>query len=193
MRRRRPGRRADLPAGARVSRERRLRDRRSRLSQQVAHVLGRQVRRLLRRADRLHRRRLGGHQGPRHRGHPAGDRQAPRHRRGRRDRPADHDEGMRRGDPPARHPHDGEPEPGDGRRHRHVRRVPRQDRRADQVRLRRRARLRRPPGRLRRSHGAPRPLQADREGRPRRLEGRELSHPRRRRTRSRRLPAVGGR
>ena len=53
-----------------------------------------------------------------------------------------------------RHQDDREPEPGDGRRHRHVRRLPRQGRRTGQVRLRRRPRLRRPPGRLRRPDGA---------------------------------------
>ncbi len=65
---------------------------------QGADVLGRQVPRLLRRTDRLHRRRLGRHQGPGHRGHQAGHRGARRHRRGGGHRPADHDEGLRRDD-----------------------------------------------------------------------------------------------
>ena len=94
---------------------------------------------------------------------------ARRHRRGGGHRPADHDEGLRRRDAALRHQDHGQPEPGDGRRHRHVRRLPREDRRAGQVRLRRRPRLRRPPGRLRRPDGAPGPLQADREGRARSL------------------------
>ena len=92
LRRRRARRGADLPAGPGLQGKRRLRDRRARLSQPVADVLGRQVPRLLRRADRLHRRRLGRHQGPGHRGHRAGDQQARRHRRGGRDRPAGDDE-----------------------------------------------------------------------------------------------------
>ena len=65
------------------------------------------------------------------------------HRRGRRDRPADHDEVLRRDDAPARDQDGGEPEPRDGRRHGHVRRLPREDRRPGEVRVRRRAGLRR--------------------------------------------------
>ena len=166
LRRRRPGRGADLPAGARLQGERRLRHRRAGLPQQGPDVLGRQVRRLLRRADRLHRRRLGRHQGPGHRRHQAGHRGACRHRRGRGHRPAGHDEGLRRHDAALRHQDHGQPEPGDGGRHRHVRRLPREDRRQRQVRLRRRPRFRRAPGGLRRPDGAAGPLPADRD-RPR--------------------------
>ena len=84
---------------------------------------------VLRRADPVHRRRLGRHQGPGHRGHQAGDREARRHRGAGGHRPAGDDEGLRRGHAPAQDPHDGEPEPGHGRRHRDVRRLPREDRR----------------------------------------------------------------
>ena len=94
----------------------------------------------------------------------AARREARGHRRVRRDRAADHDEGLRRGDAPAQDQDDGEPESADGRRHRDVRRLPRQDRRRDQVRLRRRARLRRPPGRLRRPDGAARSASPPRSG-----------------------------
>ena len=93
VRRRRARRRADLPAGARVQGKRRLRDRRPRLSHQGPDLLGGQVPRRLRRSHPLHRRRLGGHQGQDHRRHQARDREARRHRRVRRDRPAGHDEG----------------------------------------------------------------------------------------------------
>ena len=65
---------------------------------------------------------------------------------------------------PHKIPHDGEPEPGHGRRHRDVRRLPREDRRDGEVRLRRRPGLRRPPGRLRRPHVAAGPLQGRGEG-----------------------------
>ena len=155
--------------------ERRLRDRHPRLPQHATCVLGGQVPRLLRRADRLHRRRLGRHQGPGHRGHPAGDREAPGHRRVRRDRPAGDDEGLRRGDAAAQDPHHRQPEPGDGGRHRHVRRLPREDRRRREVRLRRRPRLRRPPGRLRRPDVPPAALPRDRARGERALR-RELPH-----------------
>ena len=100
-----------------------------------------------------------------HRGHQAGDREAPRHRRVRRHRPAGDDEGLRRGDAAAQDQDHGEPQPGDGRRHRHVRRLPRQGRRAGEVRLRRRPRLRRPPGRFRRPDGPAAALQAGRRRR----------------------------
>ena len=59
---------------ARAYKQRRLRDRRARLPQRKLDVLGGQVPRGLRRAHRLHRRRLGRDQGPRDRGHRAGDR-----------------------------------------------------------------------------------------------------------------------
>ena len=56
---------------------RRLRHRRPRLPQQGPDVLGGQVPRRLRRADHLHRRRLGRHQGPGHR--RASSRRSPKH------------------------------------------------------------------------------------------------------------------
>ena len=155
VRGRRPRRGARVPAGARLEGERRLRDRRPRLPQQGPGVLGGQVPRLLRRAHPLHRRRLGRHQGPGHRRNRAGNRQAPRHRGVRRDRPAGDDEGLRRGDPAAQDQDHGQPQPGDGRRHGHVRRLSRQDRRGREIRLRRRPGLRRPPGRFRRPHVPP--------------------------------------
>ncbi len=82
----------------------------------------------VRRADRLHRRRLRRDQGPRDQGHGTGARRALGHRRSAGDRAADHDEGMRGGHAAPQHPDDREPQPGDGRRHGHVRRLPRQAR-----------------------------------------------------------------
>ena len=59
----------------------------------------------------------------------AGARAPRRHRRGGRDRPPGDDEGVRRGDAPARDQDHGERQPDHGRRHRHVRRLPHQGRR----------------------------------------------------------------
>ena len=55
LRRRRPWSGADLSAGARIQRERRLCDRRARFPQQEPDFLGGQVPRMLRRADPVHR------------------------------------------------------------------------------------------------------------------------------------------
>ena len=57
------------PAGARAQGERRLSSSACSASAPRPDLLGRQVPRLLRRTDHLHRRRLGRHQGPRHRRH----------------------------------------------------------------------------------------------------------------------------
>ena len=76
LRRRRPGRGADLSAGARVQGERRLCDRRAWIPQQGSHVLDGQVRRLLRRAHRLHGRRIERNQRSGHRRHRARHRKA---------------------------------------------------------------------------------------------------------------------
>jgi tetratricopeptide (TPR) repeat protein len=116
--------------------------------------------------------------------------QAPGHRRSGRHRPADHDERLRRGHPPARHQDHGQPEPGHGRRHRHVRRLPREDRRAHQVRLRGRARFRRPRGRLRRPDGAAGALPRGAQALARFEESCRIRATRRDRTR---VAAAGGR
>ena len=55
-------------------------------------------RKSLRRTDPVHQRRLGGHEGTDHRRHQGRAGGASRHRRSRRDRPAGHDEGLRRCD-----------------------------------------------------------------------------------------------
>ena len=133
----------------------RLRDRGARVPHQGPGVLGRQVPDVLRRAHPVHRRRLGGHQGPGHRRHQGRAGRAPRHRRSRRHRPAGDDEGLRRGDAAAQDQDHGERQPDHGGRHRDVRRLPREGRRPGEVRLRRRAGLRRPPGRFRRPDDAP--------------------------------------
>ncbi len=63
--------------------------------------------------------------------------------------PSPDDEGRGRGDPTARHQDDRQPQPDHGGRHRHVRRLPGRGRRRDEVRLRGRPRVRRPPRGLR--------------------------------------------
>ena len=69
-------------------------------------------------------------------------------RPGRRHRPAADDERLRRDHAAVRRQDHGVAQRHHGRRHRHVRLLPRHGRQRDQVRLRRRPRLRRPPGRL---------------------------------------------
>ena len=67
-----------------------------------------------------------------------------------RHRPPDDDEVCLQADQAVRDPHHGQHEPHYDRRHRHVRRLPPERGRRDEVRLRGRPRLRRPPGGLRR-------------------------------------------
>ena len=76
-------------------------------------------------------------------------------RPGDRHRPAADDERLRRDHPAVRREDHGVAQRHHGGRHRHVRLVPRHGRRPGEVRLRRGARLRRPPGRLQGAHRAP--------------------------------------
>ena len=153
--RRRARCRAGLPAAARLQGGRQPRHRHHRLPQQGPGVLGGQVREVLRRADRLHRRRQLRPSRLRHRGAQRRDRaRPPRPRRG--DRPAADDERLRRDHPAVGRAStmvslnaimvDGTGMCGSCR-------VTRRQR--DQVRLRRRPRLRRPPGRLQGADAAP--------------------------------------
>ena len=90
-----------------------------------------------------------GRQGVRDRPAQGADRGGPEDRLRAGDRAAADDAGGRRDDPAARHQDRGQPQLADGRRHRHVRRLPRAHHAGGPVRLRRRAGVRRPPGRLR--------------------------------------------
>ena len=151
--------------------ERRVRDRRHRLSQQGAHVLDGQVRASCDELIVCTDDGSAGIKGTGHRGHQARHREAPRYRRMRGNRPAGDDERLRRGHACAQDQDDGEPQSGDGRRHRDVRRLPGQGRRRGEVRLRRRTGLRRPPGRFRRPDVAAAALRRGGEGRARALVG----------------------
>ncbi len=99
-----------------------------------------------------------GRAGLRHRGARRRDRARPPRPR-RRDRAAADDERLRRDHPAVRREDDGVAQRHHGRRHRHVRLLPRHRRRRDPVRLRRRPRLRRPSGRLQGADAAPAALQ----------------------------------
>ena len=156
--RRRPRRGAGVSAAARLQGGRQPHHRDHRLPQQGPGVLGEEVRRRVRRADRLHRRRQLRHAGLRHRraeGSAGAGQAGPR----RRHRPAADDERVRRDHAAVRREDDGVAERHHGRRHRHVRFVPRHRRQGDQVRLRRRPGLRRPPGRLQGADAAAEALQ----------------------------------
>ena len=116
------------------------------------------LRPLLRQPDRLHRRRQLRQAGVRHRGAAGGAGERPAGP-GHRHRAAADDERLRRNDAAVQREDHGVAERDHGRRHRHVRLVPRHRRQRDQVRLRRRPRLRRPPGRLQGTDAAPEALQ----------------------------------
>ena len=163
-----PGRGPGVPAVARLQGGRQPHHRHHRLSQPGSGVLGTELRPLLRQADRLHRRRQLRQARLRHRRteRSAGERPT---RPGDRDRAAADDERLRRNVPALQRQDHGLAQRHHGRRHRHVRFVPRHGGRRDQVRLRRRARLRRPPRRLQGVDAAPEALQGRRGGGQHRL------------------------
>ena len=84
-----------------------------------------------------------------HRSTAGVDRRGPQDRPGPGHRPAADDAGRRRDHPAARDQDRRQPQFADGRRHRHVRRLPRADHEGNPVRLRGRAGIRRAPGRFR--------------------------------------------
>ena len=119
-------------------------------------IMEEDMRRASTRASRRHRRRLLRVPRVRHPGaradHPArgqGERLA-----GHRGGPRAHDARLLQDDHPLRRVNGGEPESHHGGRHGHVRRLPRERGRQDEVRLRRRPGVRRPPGGFRRAHEA---------------------------------------
>ena len=105
--------------------------------------------------DRHHRRRVVRREGPGDRCPEGASRRRPALRRSGRRRSAADDARGGRGHAPAGHPDHGQPEPRDGGRHGHVRRVPRVGGRRAEVRLRRRPRVQRAPGGFRGTGRAP--------------------------------------
>ena len=156
---RRARRGAGLSATARVQGGRQPHHGDHRLPQQGSGVLGRPLRRVLRRSDRLHRRRQLRQAGLRHRGAEGGGGRRPARPRGG-DRPAGDDARLCRDHPAIRRQDDGVAQHDHGGRHRHVRLLPRHGGRQGAVRLRRWPRLRRPSGRLRGAAAAPATLRS---------------------------------